>query len=188
MTQDKTANYHDGGGTGSHSEGCPRIYIACLAAYNNGYLHGCWVDAARDADAILSEISKMLDASPIDDAEEWAIHDHEGFEGVTIHEYAGIEKVALIGEYVAERGRLGAKVLEHCDGDLDEAHAAFDNYAGAYASLADFAQDLVGETTDIPENLVSYIDYSAIARDMELNGDVFSVELGFEDVHVFWSR
>ncbi|WP_163535891.1 antirestriction protein ArdA, partial [Klebsiella pneumoniae] len=20
----------------------PRIYVACLAAYNNGYLHGAW--------------------------------------------------------------------------------------------------------------------------------------------------
>ncbi len=188
MTQDKTANCNDYGGTGSHSDSCPRIYVACLAAYNNGYLHGRWIDAAQDADAILSEISKMLDASPTADAEEWAIHDYEGFEGVTIHEYAGIEKVALIAEFVAERGRLGAKVLEHCGGDLDEGHAAFDNYAGAYASLADFAQDLFEETTEIPENLANYIDYSAIARDMELNGDVFTVELGFENVHVFWSR
>ena len=33
-----------------------------------------------------------------------------------------------------------------------------------------------------------YIDYEAMARDMELNGDVFTIALGFEDVHVFWSR
>jgi Antirestriction protein (ArdA) len=24
-----------------------RIYVACLAAYNNGYLHGKWIDATR---------------------------------------------------------------------------------------------------------------------------------------------
>lgn len=23
----------------------PRIYAACLAAYNSGYLHGAWIDA-----------------------------------------------------------------------------------------------------------------------------------------------
>ena len=31
-------------------------------------------------------------------------------------------------------------------------------------------------------------DYDAMARDMELGGDVFTIELGFEQVHVFWSR
>ena len=31
----------------------------------------------------------MLARSRIEDAEEYAIHDHEGFEGVTIREYAG---------------------------------------------------------------------------------------------------
>ena len=27
------------------SDSNPRIYVACLAAYNNGYLHGAWIDA-----------------------------------------------------------------------------------------------------------------------------------------------
>ena len=57
----------------------PRIYVACLAAYNNGYLHGAWVDATQDAWAIWGVVQKMLAASPVADAEEWAIHDHEGF-------------------------------------------------------------------------------------------------------------
>ncbi len=52
----------------------PRIYVACLAAYNNGHLHGRWIDAAQDAEDIQSEISEMLSASPIPNAEEWAIH------------------------------------------------------------------------------------------------------------------
>ena len=26
----------------------PRIYVACLAAYNNGHLHGAWIDAAQE--------------------------------------------------------------------------------------------------------------------------------------------
>jgi antirestriction protein len=25
----------------------PRIYVACLAAYNNGNLHGAWIDATQ---------------------------------------------------------------------------------------------------------------------------------------------
>ena len=32
-----------------------------------------------------------------------------------------------------------------------------------------------------------YIDYELMARDMEIT-DVFVIETGFEQVHVFWSR
>ena len=66
------------------SDSNPRIYVACLAAYNNGYLHGAWIEADQDADEIRDEIAAMLARSPIEHAEEYAIHDYEGFEGVTI--------------------------------------------------------------------------------------------------------
>ena len=42
-----------------------RIYVACLAAYNNGILHGCWIDAEQEPDEIRSGINEMLKASPI---------------------------------------------------------------------------------------------------------------------------
>jgi len=35
----------------------PKIYVACLAAYNNGILHGRWIDANQDADTIRDEIA-----------------------------------------------------------------------------------------------------------------------------------
>lgn len=25
----------------------PRVYVACLAAYNSGFLHGAWIDAGQ---------------------------------------------------------------------------------------------------------------------------------------------
>jgi len=42
----------------------PRIYVACLASYNNGVLHGAWIDAVQDADALQAEVATMLRASP----------------------------------------------------------------------------------------------------------------------------
>jgi hypothetical protein len=30
----------------------PRIYVACLSAYNNGHLHGWWIDADQEPDAL----------------------------------------------------------------------------------------------------------------------------------------
>ena len=97
----------------------PRIYVACLAAYNNGHLHGAWIDADQDADDIRDEISAMLARSPIKDAEEYAIHDYEGFEGVTVREYASIEGVARMGAFIAEHGALGAGLLEQFVGDME---------------------------------------------------------------------
>jgi antirestriction protein len=42
----------------------PRIYVACLASYNNGTLHGEWIDANQDEDAIRGAIADMLSRSP----------------------------------------------------------------------------------------------------------------------------
>jgi antirestriction protein len=37
-----------------------RFYAACLASYNNGVLHGRWIDASADVDAMQEEVSAML--------------------------------------------------------------------------------------------------------------------------------
>ena len=109
----------------------PKIYVACLAAYNNGKLYGKWIDAAQDADEIHEEIQAMLKNSPEPMAEEWAIHDYEGFEGYSLGEYGGIE------------------------------------------------------TT---HEIACFIDYERMGRDMEMSGDIYTIETGFEEVHVFWSH
>ncbi len=40
-----------------------RIYVACLASYNNGVLHGQWIEASADADEMKEEVNAMLRAS-----------------------------------------------------------------------------------------------------------------------------
>ena len=167
----------------------PRIYVACLAAYNNGWLHGAWIDVEDDADAVRDAINAMLKASPVSAAEEYAIHDHEGFGGVEIAEYAGVDKVVRIASFLRQRGSLGALVLEHFCGDLDAAAGALDeDYHGVFETLADCYQEMTEETLIIPEALRLYIDWEAMGRDARLNGEVFTVETAHDEVHVFWSR
>lgn len=162
-----------------------RIYVACLASYNNGVLHGAWIDADQDAWAIYDEVRAMLAASPVPGAEEWAIHDYEGFEGVRISEYAGFESVAEIAAFIAEHGRLGAELIGHF-GDVDQARQAIEQrYHGAFASLADYVQDMMEECTAIPEPLRYYIDWRAMARDAEMSGDLFTIQTAFDEVHIF---
>ena len=162
-----------------------KIYVACLAAYNSGHLHGTWIDATQSADEIHKDIQAMLKASPIENAEKFAIHDYEGFEGVSISEYSGIEEVAELAEFIEEHGTLGGELIVHFN-DLDHARETIEgHYHGEYSSLADFAQELTEETTQIPDNLEYYIDYEAMARDLEIN-DVLAIETSHNEVHVFW--
>ena len=74
-----------------------RIYVACLAAYNNGHLHGEWIDVTDEA-SIWEAVQAMLFASPIDEAEEWAIHDYEGFEGAQVGEYFSFASVVELAD------------------------------------------------------------------------------------------
>ena len=40
-----------------------RFYAACLASYNNGVLHGAWIDASTDADDMQDRVNAILRAS-----------------------------------------------------------------------------------------------------------------------------
>lgn len=164
-----------------------RIYVACLAAYNDGILHGDWIDATQGAWAIYDEIANMLKLSPIPHAEEWAIHDYEGFEGIRIEEYAGIDGVAEKAAFIVEHGRLGAGLVNYY-GSLDEAREALeDRYHSVYSDLADYVQGLSEECLVIPEALRFYIDRQAMARDAELSGDVLTIQTAHNEIHVFAS-
>ena len=65
-----------------------QICVACLASYNNGILYGKWIDATQDESDIVAEIQGILANSPIEGAEEWAVHDYEGFGALKIEEYS----------------------------------------------------------------------------------------------------
>ncbi len=162
-----------------------QIYVACLAAYNNGYLHGKWIDANQPAWAIYDDIREVLNTSPIVNAEEWAIHDYEGFGGLSISEYEGIERVSELASFIAEHGKLGAELLSHFD-DIGEARKTLDEgYHGSFESLADYVQELNEDCAAIPEHLRFYIDWDAIARDAEMSGDVFTLQTAHDEIHVF---
>ncbi|RIJ15819.1 antirestriction protein ArdA [Henriciella mobilis] len=114
---------------------------------------------------------------------------YEGFEGCTISEYASFETVCALAAFITEHGALGAKLYRHSGDDLAQAEAAFEDYAGEYRSAADFAEEITRDSgTEIPASLEYYIDWTALARDMALNGEIMVFQTGFDEVHIFWSR
>lgn len=145
----------------------PRIYVACLAAYNRGILFGRWIDAT-DSDAIREEIQDMLKASPVPLAEEWAIHDYEGFQGLSISEYEDLDRVAELGQLIAEHGPAFAAYAGHVGGDYATAEGFQEAYCGEWDSEKAYAEHLFDELYlhEVPEHLRHYVDYEAFSRDL----------------------
>ena len=56
---------------------------------------------------------------------------------------------------------------------------------GEHASLADYVQEMTEESMTIPQSLQYYIDWQAIVRDAEMNGDLFTISTAYNEVHVF---
>jgi antirestriction protein len=142
----------------------PRVYVACLAAYNNGILHGEWIDAT-DADEMREAIQGMLERSPEPGAEEYAIHDHD-FHGVHIGEYDDLDRVAEIGALIEEHGAAFAAYADNVGIDHATADGFQDAYCGEWDSERHYAEDLFDETHEIPDDLANYIDYDSFAHDL----------------------
>lgn len=165
-----------------------RIYVADLEAYNNGKLHGCWIDATLELDDIQDQVKAMLGASPEEGAEEYAIHDYEGFGSYHLSEYQGLDATQALACFIEEHGELGGELLAYYSALEDAQKAIEESYCGCYESIADYAQELTEQTGDIPKHLEMYIDYERMGRDMELGGDIFTIELGYKQVHIFWNH
>jgi antirestriction protein len=158
----------------------PRVYAACLASYNNGILHGEWLDAT-DPDVLREEIAEMLSAGPADNAEEWAFHDYDGFGNYTVSEYEDIDELTRIGACIEEHGEAFAAYADIVFKATEEQFE--DAYCGDWDSEEAYAENYMDDCYDIPDYLVDYIDYAAFARDMFMDG-YFSVR-GGAGVYVF---
>lgn len=169
----------------------PRIYVASLADYNAGTLHGTWIDATQSADDIRDEIQAMLKASKEPYAEEYAIHDFEGFGSYRLSEYEDLETVADIAEAIEEHGELITELLNHLGTDDPREAIKYheNNYQGEFKTLEDWAERFLEDTgslQEIPESLRYYFDFEAYARDARLSGDIFEIEFGGA-LHVYFN-
>lgn len=164
----------------------PRIYVASLSDYNAGRLHGAWLDAAQEPEFLWSGINEMLAASPEPIAEEWAIHDYEGFGSLRLSEYADINMVSKIALGIAEHGAAYSAWADHLGhGAWEQLDAFADCYMGHWDSLTDYAEDFLDGLglhqiieQHVPESLQPYvrIDAEAFGRDMSYDGEVSVVE------------
>lgn len=163
----------------------PRIYVASLSDYNNGRLHGEWIDVTNLDDGVndvWAAIKEMLEDSPgiaygEGPAEEYAIHDHEGFGAWNLSEYESIETVVKVAAAIAEHGEAVTHWIDNLN-DVDSAIDSFDDAFIGELSALDYAYDYVNDCVfdnDTPETLKTYFDYDAFARDLVMGGDVVEI-------------
>ncbi len=156
-----------------------KIYVADLAAYNSGILHGIWIENLLDLTDVEEQITVMLSKSPIEGAEEYAIHDYEGFGNIAIGEFFSIERVHSIAFFLFQNDEYGSLILSYCNEDIDEAQRMLnDCFLGQYDSVEDYAQAMLEDSIELPANLAYYFDWERYARDLEMNGDIQTIECG----------
>lgn len=179
----------------------PRIYAASLSDYNDGILHGAWLDAAVEPNELHEGIAAMLAASPTatktgQPAEEWAIHDFEEFGPLRLGEYQSVEWTTAVARGIAEHGPAFAAWASQVDSDQDRLGQFEKCYLGEWESVEAYAESFledIGATaavSKLDDWLQGYIDLdvAGFARDLELGGDITAVEKSDGGVWVFDGR
>lgn len=163
----------------------PRIYVADLAAYNAGILHGRWItlegksvdDVNDEVQAILAEGTRLYGHETLSVHEEWAIHDYDEFGPIRLSEWECFETVVVLAEGIAEHGEAFAEFVSHFGVDAIDALSQFDDAYIGETSLVNYAYDLADELMDA-EGLSQdstarrYFNYDQFAYDLRISGDV----------------
>lgn len=176
-----------------------KIWVGCLASYNNNLLHGEWFDLRdyEDRDefytAIQSFLEKLDKTEPlwgVYKREEWIFCDWENISDVFINQY-GISpafwKVCTLLEGEEKtKGEAFTLFISHhnynlYEEDINKLYEIFESaYCGKYENEKAFArQDLETTYPDLPSHLIDYFDLTAYGN------DIFTSSYWYEAGYVF---
>jgi len=151
---------------GKKNDGEPRVYVACLGCYNEGVLHGKWMDADElesewlhcdlheDGSYPMTRCKKLHH-------EEWAIHDSEY---IRCSEHTDINGLIDTMRAFEEHGDGFREWYNHCPShaDWDDPVEAWqDRYQGEYDSKKAFAEEWAELCEYINDDnpLLRYVDW-----------------------------
>lgn len=178
-----------------------RVYVACLASYNNGVLHGNWFDLDDYADAEdlfaavqeevlltspypnvevdcpdcggdgltmnITDCARCTGTGKVPSAEEWAIHDYEGFPRGSVSEYSGfdslyeykdklIEAEEVFGDDATDIMEAFQECFSAPDASVETVQGA---YVGKYDSGAAFSEERAYEAGYLTEEMLEDCDF-----------------------------
>lgn len=149
----------------------PRIYVGTYAKYNNGSSKGAWLDLEdySDHETFMQACAELHN----DESDpEFMFQDFEGFPRAYYNESSvPVELFSWIDLDDDDKQLLEVYSDNvDSDGDLDAARDAFMGKADTRAAFAEQWLEETGGLSGVPDNLKSYFDYDAFARDLDNHG------------------
>lgn len=173
----------------------PQIWVASLADYTNGHLHGVWLDATLDPAELDQAVAFMLRNGYTPDAQEWAVYDYHDFCGLDLGEYVPMSRISRIACGIAEHGDAFAAWAEYVGTDAEDELDRFgDCYLGRYDSVEAYAEQLLEEADAysyfdaVPESLRQYAIYDIEHITLDIEHDLHVELASGGGVHVFNTR
>jgi antirestriction protein len=153
-----------------------RVYVSTYKSYNDGNLNGRWMDIDNfsDYDEFIEACRELFEDE--EDPEEIELMFQDKDSELPEWAYSENEIDSRLWDYIDldEDDKLKFNYLvEYLSYDIDE---AFDNYQDVIfydgMTLTAVAEELVDEGLfgEVSDNLKWYLDYEAIARDLERDG------------------
>lgn len=172
-----------------------RIWIGTKRTFDDGILHGEWVDAELPPLDLVAAIGQVLSTSPVEDDDEFIIAATDGFGDLRIDPEFPISEIKNVAEKVRIHGQL---FIEYCRllQDVGKATATFDwAYLGIlddYVEVGEQLLDRLGIRATFDEAfalLPPYLRTLIIIDGSKLLGD-FQYRLRYlrdpdDNVHVF---
>ena len=176
------------------------IYVACLASYSAGTLHGSWIDlepeGGTDREAIEEAIAWILATSPTPGAEEYAVHDSSGLpDCLSRTEWPDLDEIEAyidaLSDLPDEDDREAYRLACNDAGQVLDVDDFRDRYQGCWSSEEDYAQERaeqITETRDLHKFWpTSCIDWEQAWRELTYDG-YSSESCRTGGVHIFCSR
>ena len=145
------------------------IYVACLASYNNGCLHGAWLDLTHvsHVEDIQEGIDWVLATSPTPGAEEYAIHDTCNLPSCVAGEWPDLYELVNYARALSQLQCVDPVSYRlACDhvGQVLTADQFEDLNHGLWDTPEAFAQDWYEQTTNLSElgGLACYINWERV--------------------------
>ena len=163
---------------GSSLDG-PAIYIACLASYNDGILHGFWCDLtiATTAEEIQECIDYVFATSTKPGAEEYAIHDQQLLAGpLTGTEWPDLDDIEFyldVYNDLSDDEKIAYRVCCNDSGEILSSESFQDMFMGVYPRPEDYAEELAeacGYDIDGAKWPFSCIDWERAWRELSYDG------------------
>ena len=167
-----------------------KIFITDLSAYNSGYLIGRWVNLPMSqeerSEVILEILREGEQAVKCGKHEEWFITDYE-WTDATIFKVSEYENLDVLNQKVealeevetSELPKVAFLLEEGLVNNLDNAIEHIDDViVYENSSFTDIAEQYIDECVDLngySAIIVNHIDYMGIGRDLEMEGNYFSV-------------